>query len=48
MRALSDSESGIATAGGETPAEKTTEREAAVMSSESPGRHWHCTGPAWF
>ena len=37
MRALSlsDSEIGIAGAGGETPAERTTEREAAVRSSES-------------
>ena len=45
MRALSlsDYEIGIATAGGETPAEKTTEREAAVRSSES----LRALGPSW-
>jgi hypothetical protein len=53
MRALSlsDYEIGIAGAVGETPAKRTTdsEREAAVRSSESPGRHWHCIRPAaWF
>ena len=51
MRALSlsDYEIGIAGAGGETPAKRATEQEAAVRRSESPGRHWHCTGPAaWF
>ena len=40
---LSDSKSGIATAGGETPAEKTMEREAAVRSSES----LRALGPSW-
>ena len=45
MRALSlsDPEIGIAGAGGETPAERTTEREAAVRSSDS----LRALGPSW-